>query len=67
MGKKKEVQVFSSKWEIYSLDQIIEVKTESDARKRFRNLISGDSNVWAYLYRKDFDENGKEIGSYMLA
>lgn len=67
MGKKKEVTVFSSKWEIHSMDQIIEVKTDSDARKRFRNLISGDSNVWAYLYRKDFDEDGKVIATYMLA
>jgi hypothetical protein len=69
MSNKKEKEVIISKsiYEIQIDDTFVEVKTETDARRKFRSLVSKEGNNIAYLYRKDYNEKGKLIETYMIA
>ena len=63
----KEQKVFKSDFIIEIDSQVVIIKTETEARKKFRSSISKESNNICYLYRRDYTEKGKLIETYMLA
>lgn len=66
--KKKEavVKVHKSTWEICVDNNSTIVTTAQDAERKYRNA-TGRETIYAYLYRHDYDVNGKLIETYMLA
>ena len=64
----EEKEVLKSIYELHVGDEVVEIKTEKDAIRRFRTAVSKDgSNNTAYLYRNDYDSKGKLIEKYMVS
>jgi hypothetical protein len=61
MSKKKST--ITQKFEVVIEGEAVPVKDMKDAENKLRNALS--SQLYAYICRREYDKNGKEIRAFL--